>query len=525
MTIKPLGDSAWLIEYTVETCLDVILAWVAALQQNRPAGVVDVLSSFNSIAVHYTEVEGLEIPKWIQNRQIGADTMITREVVIPVIYGGVEGPDLQEVARHTGKSVSEVIAEHSAAIYTVAALGFSPGFPYLSGLPESLQMPRRKTPRNRVASGSVAIAGAQAGIYPNASPAGWHVLGRTNVPLFNPYASSPTLLKPGDRVRFVPCNSLPEHKIQQPPEATPGEHWIEVIEPGAMTTIQDLGRPGYESLGVSPGGAVDRWALRAANAMVGNSPNAAALECCVRGPVLKFHRSTTIAFMGASGKTRKVSAGEIVDFSKLDKGVRAYIAIAGGLNVPLVLGSSATDVRACFGGMKGRSLVKGDRLECDGSISSPKIGNWSVGREERQSSIVLRFISGVQADWFSEVSHRRFSTSAFQVSPSSDRMGARLLGPLLQLHEPREMISQPVACGSVQVPPDGQPIVLLAERQTMGGYPQIGHVISVDLPKLARAWPGTEVRFQQISWEEAVQLRCKAEIDFERLRCGLELLT
>jgi KipI family sensor histidine kinase inhibitor len=527
MTIKPLGDSAWLIEWSRGVPLDEILAWVAALKENQPPGVLDVLSSYASVAVHFSGVDGLEILNWIQQITVNPRPLIAHEVEIPVIYGGEDGPDLETVAEHTGKSVSEVIVEHSQVIYTVTALGFSPGFPYLTGLPASLQLPRHRTPRVTVPAGSVAIAGKQAGIYPTASPAGWHILGRTDVVLFDPAATPPTLLKAGDRVRFVPTWTALQRQSRSSaldiskPDATRG---IEVIQPGGLTTVQDLGRPGHEAMGVSPGGAVDRWALQVANAMVGNPVNAAALECCVSGPVLKFHHATTVALMGASGKSRRVAAGEVVDFSKLEHGVRAYLAFAGGLQVLQVMGSASTDLRAGFGGFMGRALKKGDRLECNEVSRSPHPGNWSVGRQESRAFVILRYIAGVQTSWFSSEALRRFRTEIFQVSPLADRMGTRLSGPMLERVDSREMVSQPVAWGSVQVPPDGQPIVLMAERQTMGGYPQIGHVISADLPKLARAWPGTKVKFEQVSWEEAVSLRQQSERDFVRLQSGLELL-
>lgn len=527
MTIKPLGDSAWLIEWSRGVPLDEILAWAAALKENQPTGVQDVLSSYASVAVHFEGVDGLEILNWIQQITVNPQPLKIREIEIPVIYGGEDGPDLETVAKHTGKSVSEVIAEHSQAIYTVTALGFSPGFPYLSGLPASLHLPRLSTPRVSVPAGSVAIAGKQAGIYPTASPAGWHILGRTDVTLFDPSATPPTLLQAGDRVRFIPTSTaLPAQSrssaldFSKPQSAQS----IEVIHPGGLTTVQDLGRPGHEALGVSPGGAVDRWAIQTANAMVGNPVNAAALECCVTGPVLKFHHATIAALVGASGKSRRIAAGEVVDFSKLEHGVRAYLAIAGGLHVPQIMGSAATDLRAGFGGLMGRALKSGDRLECNEASRSPEPGNWSVGRQESRAFVILRYIAGVQSTWFSSEALHRFRTEVFEVSPLADRMGTRLSGPLLERVDSREMVSQPVAWGSVQVPPDGQPIVLMAERQTMGGYPQIGHVISADLPKLARAWPGTKVKFQQVSWEEAVNLRLQSERDFARLQSGLELL-
>ena len=529
MTLRPLGDSAWLVEFpgiSGGAALARVLGLVEALKTNRPAGVLDVVSSFDSLAVHFA-ADGMEVREWIESIKFTDHLPTGEERRIPVCYGGEFGPDLEEVATISGITVEEVIRLHSGGRYTVAAVGFSPGFPYLTGLPECLRLPRRVTPRLAVPAGSVAIGGGQAGIYPFSSPGGWHVLGRTGVTLFDPCAERPALLQQGDRIRFEPVDRIempdPIRVISRDPA---GSRWIEVIEPGGLTTVQDLGRPGHESSGVSPGGAADRDALRMANLLVGNPEGAAALELCVRGPMLQFHGAATIALVGATGKSRRVGDGEVVDFSKLPGGVRAYLSLAGGIRVEPVLGSSATDLRAGFGGFQGRALLTGDRIAMGTPAQVPRPGDWHVGRAEglQVSEIELRFLPGVQESWFSKEALRRFREMTYQLTPSADRMGTRLAGEPLELAEPREMVSQPVACGSVQVPPDGQPIILLAERQTIGGYPQIGHVISVDLPKLARAWPGTSVKFREVTLEIAWNLGRRKERDFNWLQTGMNLL-
>lgn len=527
MTLKPLGDHAWLAEFpglSGDAALARVMGLVDALEKERPSGVLDVVPSFASVAVHYDHEDGLEIRDWIRSVNVVDRLPSGEELEIPVCYGGEYGPDLLEVAVTTGLTEEEVVALHSRAIYTVAAVGFSPGFPYLSGLPEKLHVPRRDTPRRATPAGSVAVAAGQAGIYPFASPGGWQVLGRTGQKLFDPSAARPALLRSGDRVRFVPVEKLDAVEEISPIVEPMGPRWIEVIQPGALTLVQDLGRPDYESSGVSPGGAVDRQAMRTANLLVGNDEGAAVLEICMTGPVLKFHANTNVALVGSTGRPQRVSAGETLDFSKLTNGVRACLAVSGGLRVPTVLGSMATDMRAGFGGHDGRPLRAGDRLEFGEPRPTPQPGDWHVGRTDHAFRIELRYLPGIQQQWFSDDVRKRFQHGIYQVTPSSDRMGARLSGVPLPLEKPREMISQPVACGSIQVPPDGQPIVLLAERQTIGGYPQIGHVISVDLPRLARAWPGTHVTFRQVTWEEARELWLLAEQGFKELRMGLDLL-
>ena len=515
MTLKPLGDSAWLVEFpglAGEAARARVAGLVAALEIGRLPGVRDVVPSFDTVAVHFHDTDGIEIREWIGAAAVADRLPEGREIEVPVIY---DGADLEQVAALTEMSVAAVVAMHSGAVYTVAAVGFAPGFPYLSGLPLRLHVPRLSVP-----AGSVAMAGGQAGIYPCASPGGWHLLGRTGLRLFDPRQVPPALLRCGDRVRFVTVDALEAVEEISDPEISVGR--IEVVEPGSLTTVQDLGRSGYESAGVSPGGAVDRQALRQANLIVGNPPGAAALEACMCGPVLKFHAPAVVAW---AGKSRLVETGETVDFSKLAGGLRAYLSVAGGLRVPDLLGSAATDLRAGFGGHGGRALRAGDRLEFGEPGRIPTPGDWQVGRGGRVPEIVLRFLPGAQGPWFSDAARMRFRTEAYRVTADSDRMGARLSGPPLELAEPREMISQPVACGSVQVPPDGQPIVLLAGRQTIGGYPQIGHVISVDLPKLAGAWPGAVVRFREVTWEEAQVLKFQAERDLKWLRTGLDPLS
>jgi len=528
VVIKPLGDSAWLVEFPClagEAALARVMGWVNALAVNRPAGVVDVVPSFASFAVHFDEVDPLQIFEWLRSARVNDDLPEGEEWQVPVCYGGENGPDLAEVAARVGLSEAEVISRHSRAVYTVAAVGFSPGFPYLLGLPVSLHLPRRRTPRAAVPAGSVAMAGGQAGIYPFTSPGGWQVLGRTGLKLFDPAAQRCAMFKTGDRVRFVPVDRLEASEAARPPDAVVGERWIQVISPGSLTTVQDLGRPGHEAAGVSPGGAVDREALQIANLMVGNAPDAAVLEFCLNGAIFQSNVDTVIALAGAVGKSRQVTAGEVVDFSKPMVGVRACLAVAGGFIVPRVLGSAATDVRAGFGGFFGRFLKEGDRLAMGDAGSIPQCGDWFVGKSEKMLEIELRFLAGVQGEWFSEKARWRFRNEIYRVTPSADRMGARLGGPALELDSVQEMTSQPVVCGSVQVPPDGQPIVLLGERQTIGGYPQIGHVIPADLPKLARAWPGTSVRFKEISWAESQQIRCLEKQKWIRLQVGLKLLT
>jgi antagonist of KipI len=344
--------------------------------------------------------------------------------------------------------------------------------------------------------------------------------------LFDTDCVQPALFKPGDHVRFFPGDiSHKKRRVSSVcPEILSG---FEVIEPGALTTVQDLGRPGYQDIGVSPGGAADPVAARVVNRMLGNPDDAAVLECCMSGPRLRFHQNARVAWIGwrdsRCGRPVDLTCGAELDLRGAMAALRGYVAIAGGIEVPLVLGSRSTDLRAGFGGWRGRALQAGDRLPVGAAYAGPKSGAWKIGWPQVVTdTLELRFLKGVQADWFSRKAREVIQNNIYQISPVSDRMGVRLVGPLLERQWMEEMVSQPVVAGSVQVPPDGQPIVLLVDRQTIGGYPQIGHVISADLPKLARAWPGTKLRFREVTLDEARGVWTRLGAELGKLAAGLD---
>ena len=531
MGLHALGDSAWLFKAdgsSSEKKLGLILRLRRLLELNPIAGIVDIVSSFDTIAVHFNPADGQNILDHLTSLhldQAGDQQPCAGNIItIPVVYGGDHGPDLQALADARNLTVPEIIALHRNAEYTVAAIGFSPGFPYLLGLPPQLHQPRHSSPR-KVPAGSVAIAGDQAGIYPFTSQGGWHVIGRTDLTLFDPRREHPALLQPGDKIRFVETKNLRKTKPTIPcPEASPDG--IQVIEPGALSSIQDHGRWGRQHLGVSPGGAADPVLASIANRLVGNTDDAAVIECTMTGPVLQFGADARVAWVGwaneASGRPHEIKSGGCIDLRSRMCHLRGYVAVAGGIAVPEVLGSRATDLRAVLGGHHGRTLQAGDILPIGKASTAPVSEKWHVSWPRPNGKMIeIRYLRGLQADWFTEEAHRFFSENFYEISPSSDRTGTRLNGSKLKLKQAREMVSQPVVFGSVQVPPEGQPIVLMSERQTMGGYPQIGHVISADIPKLARAWPGTRIRFRQVGLDEARQAWNELQRDLALLNTGL----
>ncbi|MGG1659836.1 biotin-dependent carboxyltransferase family protein [Brevibacillus sp. NRS-1366] len=328
---------------------------------------------------------------------------------------------------------------------------------------------------------------------------------------------------------------------------------IEVISPGLSTTVQDLGRYGYQQHGVNVGGAMDELALQMANLLVGNPYHDAVLEITLKGPTLLFHKDMLIAICGGdfsptidtkpvlSNRPVWIRSGSVLHFGHAQKGCRAYLAVAGGWDVPVVMGSRSTNVRAGFGGVEGRMLQTGDllgqnpkcpfssfleqQLEKKAGTALFSEANWFIsgGRCTAHSEAVIRVIRGGQFEEFSAESRRSFFEESFQVSPRSDRMGYRLTGPTLALSTPTEMISAAVTAGTIQVPPNGQPIILMADRQTIGGYPKIGYVATVDLGIVAQLRPGETVRFVEISLRDAQQAIFERDEMLKKIKLGIEL--
>lgn len=299
-----------------------------------------------------------------------------------------------------------------------------------------------------------------------------------------------------------------------------------IVRAGGLTTVQDLGRPGHRAKGLPPGGAADAFALRLANLLVGNPEDAAALECTLIGPELVFSADTTVALGGASfaelplWQPVRVRAGEPVILGPCRAGCRGYLAVAGGIDVAPLLGGRGTYLPARLGGFEGRALREGDRLPLGTAIRSGSIEHWHINPRllpAYTSSPVLRVVRGAQAEEFDPA----WLKAEFRVTSQFDRMGLRLAGPKLARIGDRELLSAAVAPGTVQVPPDGQPIILLADAQTIGGYPKLAHVIGVDQPLVAQLQTGGTVRFQETTLAEAHRLWLAREHDLAILRQGL----
>jgi antagonist of KipI len=316
-----------------------------------------------------------------------------------------------------------------------------------------------------------------------------------------------------------------------------------VVQAGFLTTVQDLGRGGFRRFGISSGGALDVHALRVANLLVENEETAAGLEVTLGGLRVRFDGPRLVAWCGGSfhvtigaasfsaGRVGLVQAGEELSFNQSQAGCRAWLAIAGGIDVARVLESRSTDLRAGFGGLDGRALRHGDvvplRVHAPAMAeTNQKIFSWSAPAEwasPAMSEPILRFVRG--ADWprFNLAAQQTLTNSVFTVTSDSNRMGARLDGPLLWRIDAEELISEAVAPGTIQVPPNGKPILLLGDCQTIGGYPKIGHVITVDLPIAAQLCPGSRVRFREVSLGDAHRLFLERERQLEMFCVGVQL--
>lgn len=308
---------------------------------------------------------------------------------------------------------------------------------------------------------------------------------------------------------------------------------MEVLRAGLLTTVQDRGRAGYQKFGVPASGAVDEIALRVGNILVGNPQGAAVLEITALGPQLRFLSDAVVALTGAEAdadldgnpvpwyQSFRVRAGQVLDVRACTRGLRTYLAIAGGIDVPILLGSRSTCLVAGFGGFHGRALAVGDILPV-GTPAGSLAG--LAGREVPEawrpgyaSPVTVRVVWGPQDEAFTEEGRRTFQESVYRLSPHADRMGCRLDGPAIAHRGPADIISDWIPLGAVQVPGDGKPIVLLADRQTTGGYAKIATVIGPDIRFVAQSQPGAAVRFRAIPVTEARAIAREVEAALEAL--------
>ena len=536
---RPAGDAALLLQ------VEGLAARLAvAILTERVAGVLDVVPAARTVLV--TTEPGSNDLGELAGRLLKLPLPPDRpgEAALAEIAVVYDGPDLAEVAQLTGLSPGEVVARHAAGEYAVGWLGFSPGFGYLTGLdPVLASVPRLAEPRLRVPAGSVAIAGGLAAVYPSNSPGGWRLLGRTSAALWDPDRNPPALLAPGMRVRFRRVDALADTAARPGPRsATPAtsqagdfhdrgswspnsgrylpRSWksrpvIEVMKPGPLATVQDLGRPGYGHLGVPRSGAADVASLRLANRLVGNPDGAAGIEFTLGRAALGFPAGARVAVTGAPvpltvesaaeeaardmphGSAFEVPAGSVLRVGAPTAGVRSYLAVPGGVGVPPVLGSRSADLRS---GLGPAALRPGDVLQMGAPGPASLMAAEATGVQPTVMPVagetaVLRVVPGPRDDWFAPDALRELCAGTYVVTPASDRTGLRLDGPALPFAGRGELLSEGVVTGALQVPHGGRPILLLADHPVTGGYPVIATVLSADIGLAAQLRPGGKLRF------------------------------
>jgi KipI family sensor histidine kinase inhibitor len=546
--IRPFGDRAVVID--VDTIDDALALSAAIDGGDAPAGTEEVILGYRSVTV-VADPTVTDMATWTESLAAVTRTGVSpasvaavagKLVEIPVAFTGSDLDDVARLARMTPGRVVELL---TGAELGVAFIGFAPGFAYLVGLDPALAaVPRRPRPRPSVPGGSLALAGGFAAIYPQSSPGGWHLLGRTEMRLFDPLRPPYSLLRAGDRVRLraaeiadeTAAPSGPGRRQSLPPDAG---RCVRVEDAGLFSLVQDQGRRGAARLGVPRAGAADPDSFRIANRLVGNADSAAAIEVTGRGPTLRFSAAAHVAVVGPvevtvdgrsvpSATVVPVDAGHTVSVGVVRQGLRAYIAVAGGIAIPAVLGSRSSDVlsRLGFG-----PLVPGDTLPI-GPPSRPR-GRAELS-ERSDGPAVLRVTLG--PDPFPDATVERLLSTTWVVDTASDRIGVRLqadaalTGAALSgaalsgaalsgaaltgaalTGAALTVDSRGMVTGAIQLPPDGQPIALLCDHPTVGGYPVIATVVSADLGLLGQLAPGHEVRLEAIDLDEARRARTERE--------------
>lgn len=529
VTVHAFGEAALLVDLPD-------LAAVRALHRalgDAPPGVVDVVPAARTVLVRCATPADVPAARAWQRAAVrrasttGPTTRVGELVEIPVRY---DGPDLDDVARWAGVSVEEVVARHHGREYDAAFGGFAPGFTYLSGVDPVIAAPRLATPRTRVPAGSVALAGGFTAVYPGESPGGWRLLGRTDVQMFDVDRDPPALVAPGARVRFVPVRAAvaagggplvppgrePQHgsagaaRVQAVQDRTTSPspraaRALEVLATGPLALVEDAGRPGLAAVGVGPSGAADRASYALANRLVGNPDGAAAIEVTLGGLAVRFVGGAVVALAGAAVPASvdgspvgmhaalRVPDGGTLRLGLAARGLRTYVAVRGGLRPPAVLGSRARDVLARLGP---EPLQPGDVVAVGAAPSGT--GPWpdvvpvqfppGEPRPGERAGAVLEVLPGPRSDWF--LPGAAHALRALRtVTPDSDRVALRLDGQAVP-RRPGELASEGLVRGAVQVPPDGRPVVFLADRPVTGGYPVIGVLRERDVDRAAQLRPG-----------------------------------
>lgn len=528
--LLPCGNSALVIEFGdhIDAELNTrVLALDALLAEEKIAGIAETVPTYRSLLVHYDPTVTLYSELGAKLLRLAAREGLPsrkgKRWRVPVVYGGAFGIDLEAVAARAGMTQDEVVARHTAGDYRVYMLGFLPGYTYLGGLDPKLATPRRQDPRLETPSGTVAIGGVQTGIQCITAPSGWNLLGLYAGAHLSP-ASRADLPDRARRSRHLLPDTRGRMGGARPRRrgrrsgrrdgrARRAMSRIVVDTVGPATSVQDVGRFGAQRYGLTTSGAMDRVSLAIANALVGEPTRAAAIEIGPLGATFRARNGDVrVALAGADraasvagrkawiNETMLLREGDVLQLGAARSGVFSYLAIEGGIAGEPVYGSLSVSARASLGSPYPRPLRAGDELE---------VGAPSTDAPERRFKPLaaragpVRVVLGPQDDHLTPEAIALFLGSEWRISPKSDRMGYRLEGPKLAHVDGYNIVSDGTVPGSIQVPGNGQPLALLADRGTTGGYPKIATVITADLPRFAQTQAGGRVRFAAVPVEQA----------------------
>lgn len=503
--------------------LDETLALFASLENDPVEGVEETVPAARTLMIRFRpEKIGREaLAAELSRRDLTARIPPSDQLVeIPVHY---DGEDLADVAGLTGLSIDDVIRRHTESEFTVAFCGFAPGFGYLVGGDPALHVPRRQSPRTRIPAGSVALAGAFSGVYPQNSPGGWQIIGTTPVKMWDIDRDPGSLVQPGYRVRFFDMDRATA-KIS-PPAAAPAKPrtepsreapHFEVLAAPMPALFQDLGRFGQTGQGVSASGALDHGAFNAANRITGNPHNTPCLEVTLGGFSFRTASRAVIGLAGApcpvtietadSRFTAKaympisLEPGDIVTLGQPPKGMRCYLSVRGGFDVEPVLGSFATDTLAVVGPepvTAGTVLPLKSETNALSSVAIDEVA--SLEPPAMGDIVTLDVVLGPRTDWFTQKGIDTLTSQLWQVTPQSNRVGIRLAGEVpVERRDSAELPSEGTATGAIQIPHSGQPVLFLADHPLTGGYPVIGAVAEYHLDLAGQIPVNAKIQFRPI---------------------------
>lgn len=518
MRFLAVNLSSFLVELS---SLDETLALFDSLSAEPENGIEEMIPAARTLLIRFCPRETSQatlVEKISRHSLTGRTVRSSQQVTIPVYYNG---EDLPSVADLLGTEVQALIRRHQESVWNVAFTGFAPGFAYMVSDDGGWQTPRRSTPRTRIPAGSVALAGEFSGIYPQASPGGWQLIGQTELKMWDLSREQPALLMPGAQVNFIDAAksaktiSLPARVIPPDlPENTGST--LTVLATGLQTLWQDNGRTGRASMGLSESGAMDKSALHAANRIVGNPTGSPCLEITQGGFRARAAGEVIISVTGAKCPLTLLTAeggrytvdgyrplnlatGDEIHVGAPVRGLRSYLAIRGGFIVPQSLGSAARDSLAQVGP---EPLGVGDILAI-GAHPHPgavQLNELPAGPlPSAEDTVTLDIVLGPRTDWFTADAIKMLTAQCWRVTPQSNRIGLRLDGeqPLARSQH-QELPSEGTCSGAIQVPASGQPVLFLHDHPLTGGYPVIAAVAEYHLDLAGQIPPGASIRFNII---------------------------